>query len=226
MDLRDVYTAGVDLRHAQLRPSGRFPALRQKIRHGVQHHQVGTVGAHQDVPHLFPDDAHVHEAAQEIPVGQGVLRPEGRPQAADGTLAVRVLSVQPVRQKEEQIPLRAVVAAQPCIRRLRNTRQAQQVQGLHLLLGAEEIRGGGDVPSLGLLRPVQDLGQQQPVVPRGAQAVQQMALIHGAAPGCGPAPRRRRSSPSVPRGCPVPRCGRPPPPRCGRRCGRWRGGGR
>ena len=58
-----MYTAGVDLRHAQLRPSGRFPALRQKIRHGVQHHEIGALRPYQNVSDLLPDNAHPHEAA-------------------------------------------------------------------------------------------------------------------------------------------------------------------
>ena len=111
-------------------------ALQQEVRHGVQHQQVRAAGTDEDVPQLLPDDAHAHKAAQKIPVGQLFLLPENRPQAADGALAGRVLRFQPVREKQEQIPLRALVAAKAHVSRLWDARQPQQIQRLHLLLGA------------------------------------------------------------------------------------------
>ena len=110
--------------------------MQQEVRHGVQYQQVGAAGADEDVPHFFPDNAHPHEAAQEVPVGQLFLLPERGPQAADGALAFRVIRVQPVRQEQKQVPLCALVAAQPCVPSFRDTSLPQQIQRHHLLLGA------------------------------------------------------------------------------------------
>ena len=202
-DGRDVEVGGGDLRHRQLRPAGALPAGEQELRHRVQHDQIRALRGDQDVPHLLPDDAHPHEAAQDVPVGQRVLRPEGGPQAPEGTL--RHLRLHPVRKEEKDVPLRALVAPLAEPGGLRNAGQAEKVLGLRLLLGREKVCPGRDIALRRLLRPVQDLGQQQPVLPRGAAAVQQLSLFHGqSAPVSAPAPRRRRSSPSAPRGCPAP----------------------
>ena len=201
--------AGVDLRHPQLRPSGGLPALDQKLRHGVQHHQIGAVRPHQNIPQLLPDDAHAHEAPQKVPVGQLFLPPEGCPQAPDRTVAPGVLRLHPVRQKQEQSPLRAVVAAPADIGRLRDPRRVEQVHGLGLLGGAQKIRGRRNIPVRRLPGPVQHLCQQHPVVPQSAALIQQSAFIHAAAPVSAPAPHRRRFSPSIPGGCPAPPPGPP-----------------
>ena len=84
-----------------------------------------------------------------------------------------------------------------------------------------DLTSGIGVTSFG----VADEIWQQAVIAHGAHPVQQFRFIHGAAPGSVPRRRRRRSLPSAPHGCPAPRCGRPPPRRCGRRFGRWTGGG-
>ena len=215
-----------NLCHGESGPSGGIPVLKQKVRHGVQHDQIGAVRSHQNISGLLPNNPHAHETAQKIPMGQLILRTERCPQAPDRTLGRPVLCLQPVRQEEKQTALRALVPTQSGIPRLRKSRQTQQVSGLRQLGGREKVRGSGDIPAPRLLCPVQYLRQNQPVLPGGSQAVQQLSLIHGAAPGSGPGRHKPRLLPSAPRGFQAPQCAPPPPRRCGRHCGRWRGGGR
>ena len=194
---------GGDLRHRQLRPAGAVPAGEQEIRHRVQHDQVRTLRGHQNVPYLLPDDAHTHEAAQDVPVVQPVVRPEGRPQTSERGL--RRLRLHPVRQEKQDVPLRSLVASLTEPSGLRDARKTQQVPGHHLLLWGEKVRTGGNIALLRLGSPVQDLGQQQPVLPLGPAAVQQLTLFHGrSAPASAPAPHKRHFSPSAGRGCPAP----------------------
>ena len=74
------------------------------------------------------------------------IRPELRPQTADGTLTFGVRGVQPVRQKQEQRPLRVIVAPQPDIGRVGNSGGSEHIHCHGLLRGTEKIRGGGNVP--------------------------------------------------------------------------------
>ena len=77
-------------------------------------------------------------------MGQFVLLPVRGPEAADGGFGV--FRLQPVGKELENLPLRPLIAPLTDIGRLGDSRQPQQVQGLGPLLGAQKIRGGGDVP--------------------------------------------------------------------------------
>ena len=118
--------------------------MQQEVRNALQNQKVRASGGHKNVPHLLPHNAHAHQAPQEIPVAQLLLLPEDGPETADGGLGA--LRLHPVGEELQNLPLRPLIAPLEHVSALGNPRQPQKVQGLGPLLGAEEVRGGGNVP--------------------------------------------------------------------------------
>ena len=210
--------------YGELLPAGAVPVLQQEIRHGrVQQHLTAAL-FHKYIAYLLPGQSQSHQTAQKIPVGQVAAAAARGPYRRD-LRAVRLRH--PLRQKQQPLSLRAVIAAPKHIA-LPAPQRVQQMLRRRLFLGGEKACGRGNVPRAALLTLIPHAAQQQPFLRAVGGSVQQFTFVHVILPNsaCGTVWRTRRSLPVAPRGCPPRRSRRPVSPVSGRRNEWWTAGGR